>query len=56
MCLAPNSKFLTHQSPILTFVGCLVVFCRFRLVDVPSVEELTFLRSDSRLEGFRFSL
>jgi len=33
-----------------------VVFCRFRLVDVPSVEELTFLRSDSRLGGFRFSL
>jgi hypothetical protein len=42
-----------------TLQGCIgrtVVFCRFRLVDVLSVEELTLLRSDSRLGGFRFSL
>ena len=42
-----------------TLQGCIgrtVVFCRICLVDVPSVEELPFLRSDSRLEGFRFSL
>jgi hypothetical protein len=42
-----------------TLQGCIgrtVVFCRFCLVDILSVEELTLLRSDSRLEGFRFSL
>jgi hypothetical protein len=42
-----------------TLQGCIgrtVVFCRFRLVDILSVEELTLLRSDSRLGVFRFSL
>ena len=42
-----------------TLQGCTVrpvVFCRFCLVYVPSVQELTLLRSDSRLGGFRFSL
>ena len=46
-------------SETTTLHGCTVrqvVFCRFLLVDVPSVQQLTFLRRDSRLEGFRFSL
>jgi hypothetical protein len=42
-----------------TLQGCIgrtVLFCRFRLLDILSVEELYFLRRDSRLGGFRFSL
>jgi len=37
-------------------IGRQAVFCQFCLVDVPSVEALTFIRSDCRLEGFRLSL
>ena len=37
-------------------IGLPVVFCRFRLVDLPSEEKLTFLRQDFLLEGFRLGL
>ncbi len=42
-----------------TLEGCIgrtVVFCRFCFVDIPSVEELNFLCTDSLLGGFRFAL
>ena len=42
-----------------TLQGCIgrtVVFCRFCFVDIPSVEELNFLCTDSLLGGFRFAL
>jgi hypothetical protein len=62
-----GNQFRVSYSPVscpefretTTLQGCTVrpvVFCRFRLVDVPSVQQLTFLRSDRHLEGFCFSL
>ncbi len=42
-----------------TLQGCIgrtVVFCRFCFVDIPSVEELHFLCTDSLLGGFRLTL